>query len=579
MSNIKYYVESTLISKTEVTPIFNGAFSFELEQDRLYYTHKCKGKLKFIDADYELIMQHKDDACEDISIIVETSCADNYELYWRGKFKIFDTTRDDPKWLTVTPVKDGVYECFETALKDKQNIYSDDSADYVTVSAGHGTRDIIECVSDTKAWSTIGSITGLTSDPFPLESAFTLPDYPTDCVNGEAGYYRRATELHITLDETRVHDILGTYRYMEYVLLSRYVRWSVRLPCVGGVPTPPTYPSGLIINGVQDVFPLLEDDCAGTGMATFGTAGSSSVGDYTRGRLFGDILTQVVTDLNCGLTLVSDFFNINADNTAPNNKAYIFAEEYLHNLTLHQKSDIKRKDSTSPSKVLAWDVEVSKLFGDLRKLFNVFPVISDGTLRLENYSYFDNMIGWDISDKNISTEIDSSGNGLIKTENFYYADEACSALFKAQEIKYNCGNDNKDTRCEIISVDVAFIENTNNEAEINDTGFVLISNKIRAVNNGSQYVMVSNNIPLRWSELLENLHVYGRLYKSGELNGVQQDFESWKPYEKAKAFTVDFCCDDVWSPENLMRTKIGLGKVQEAEHNIYKNTLKPKLLY
>lgn len=574
MSQVKYYIESSLISKTEVNPIFKGIFTFVQEEDKLYHIHKCKEKIKFINEDYELIMQHKDNECEDISIIVEIACADEYEHYWQGKFKIFDTTRDDPKYLEVIPQRDGIYECFEEALKDKQNIYSENATDYVTVYSGHGEREIIECVSDTKSWSAIGSITGLTSDPYPNQDNFTLPDYPSDCVDGETGFFAVARELHITLEETRIHDTLGTYTYIEYILLSRYMRWQLTLPCVGGVPTPPSYPSGLIVNGQHDVWPLYSDDCAATGTATFGSLGFEE-GPYTRGRVFNDILIQAVGALNCGLTVQSNFFNINPDGNSPDNIAYQFAEDYLWDLTIHQKSDIKRKEASNPAKELSWEIENKQLFGDLRKAFNVWPIIKNNVLHLEHYSHFVGELGWDVSDKNISTVIDYSGNSSIQTENFYYMDEACSALFKAQEVRYNCGTENKDYRCEMFSFDVSFIENINNEAEIDDGGFVLISNTIR----DGQYIMNRRNIFLRWELLLENLHVFGRLYKSGKLNGVQQDFISWKPYIKSDPFTLDYCCGDLFDPAKLMTTKLGQGTVKEAEHNVYKNTLKPKLFY
>lgn len=580
MSAVKYYIESSIVSKTEVTPIFNGSFSFVLEEDKLYHVHKCNSKLKFIEKDYELIIQHIDNECEDITIMVEKGCADEFTLYWQGTFKIFDTTRDDPKWLEVKPERDGLYECFEEALEDKQNLYTEEESDYVTVLSGHGEREIIECISDTYVHTFVGFGNNTPNDPLPYEHNFVDSDYPDACVEGRPNFVSIAREIHITLDETRLHDVFGTFRHVEYVLVQRFRRWTVKTSCVNGVPTPPPYPSGYAANGIASLneWKLLQDNCAAESTAIFLSSGSTA-GPYDRGRLFKDILIQMVSSLNCGLTLVSNFFDVAPDSTAPDNIAYTFANDFLKHLTLHQKSDIKRKEASNPSKELAWDIENKKAFDDLRKLFNVFPVIEGTTLRLEHYSYFENSIGWDVSNLDIRTQIDYTGNNLIRTENFYYADEACSAAFKASELQYNCGNDNKDNRCEVFSTDILFIENVNNESEISDAGFVLISNVIRDVINGQQYVAISNNAPLRWSNLLANLHLHGRLYKSGILNGEQQDFESWKPYIKALDFKVDYCCDDVWSASDKIITKLGTGTVKEAEHNIYKDKLKLNLLY
>ena len=577
MSQVKYYLESSKIAKTEVTPTFSGIFEFSRRDEQVYYIHECKDKMKFITEDYDLIMVHIDDICDDITIIVEQGCGDEYTEYWRGTFKLFSAERNDPKYLEVKPEPFGVYECFETAIEALQSPFSEDDADYVTVYGGHGTREIIECVSDTKSYTSFSTaIFPNAPDPYPSQDNFTLADYPSDCVDGLIGFSAVAREIHKTLEETRIHEGLGTYTYIEYVLLSRYVRWSVKTDCVGGVPTPPDYPSGYAANGSESLneWQLIEDDCAGTNKTTWRTSGTT-LGEYKRGRLFQDIIVNMVADFDCGLTVVSNFFDINPDNSEPDNIAYQYAVQHLHDLTLHQKSDIKRKDASNHSKVLAWEFIPEDLLNDLAALFNVYPIIRNNVLFLEHYSYFVGLTGWDVSHINVNTKIDNTGNDSIKTELFNYADKNCSASFKATQIEYNCGDNHLDRNCKLISVDVGFIENINNESDIKDEGFVLISNAIR----DGQYVMNTSNSPLRWNNLLENLHLHGRPFKSGELGGVQQDFLSWRPFIKAEAFTVPYCCDDVFDPSKTMITKLGEGELDSAEHNIITDTLKPKLLY
>jgi len=278
--------------------------------------------------------------------------------------------------------------------------------------------------------------------------------------------------------------------------------------------------------------------------------------------------------MDCTLTIKSDFFNINPVGDAPSNKAYTFAQENLHYLSVHQKSDIKRKTASNGSTSASWNIKVKDWFEDLYKLFFVLPTIEGDTLILEHYSFYQASLGLNLVGKNTPNKYNFSGNSNVGTERFFYLDEDSSTLFRSQPIEYDCGTEEKEHRLRLFSTDVLFIENELNSERVTDKGFVLCSNDFY---NGG-YVLKDSNLPLSWPELNENLHAFGRPYKSGKINGVQQVFESFEPYKKQEVFSTYICSTD-FLPENLIQTEIGQGKVQVATYNIFTGKIELELAY
>ena len=267
------------------------------------------------------------------------------------------------------------YKCFDAAIKDIYNAYP---TSFVTVTSIGGTYETRICNR---------TISGGGFDEF-----YDAQQSPySDCLT-------EPTEWAVLTNKLEVNgvDYTGTFPYNEEEPfdIQQTVTWHrevIDIPCSDGLPAEPPF---------GDSWDLISDDCATDGTAKYWRAPVSSstvLGDYTRGTLLSTVITRAITSLSCGLTVKSDFFNINPEGDAPSNIAYTFAEAYLHNLTFHQKSDIKNKNASNPSTSAAWEFKVSELIEDLRRIFNVRPKIVDDVLIIEHVSFFTSSAGRDLT--------------------------------------------------------------------------------------------------------------------------------------------------------------------------------------
>jgi len=556
MGKPKYFLESSKIAKTQVYPVTNAVVSYKLVADSAIYTRELKNKLKFINEDYELILQHKGDACEDIYFTIETACANEYKLYWAGKFKYFDVTDNKCNYLTVKPDEDSAYVCYKDIKDEEQSVYK--VGEYVPVVGLIGSYQREDCtirITEQVTQSTL----------FAYPNAIGSDAYPK-CLseNAEGGDLEiTPAEWHIKGREYRLFSkvtLNSGLLSITYELTTIYHReiFSIDKP-----DTTPPEPTGWAILSENDTRTLWFSDPI------------EEVGDYSHGRTLESFLTQLIENVECIDSVKSTFLNVNPENDRPNNEYYDYADNYLANLTVHQKSDIKRKDSSEFAKEKAWVAKIEDVLKDFGFLLNTKIGLDGSTLVIEHSSFFSNTVDWDLSDLSIDLETDSGGAGKVRSEEFKYADENSSAAFQAERIEYNCGTQRNTLQCVLFSTDLLFIENINNDQEVDEKGFVLISNKIYEGNR----VVIEQNKYLSFPSLLENLHTTNRPYRSGVINGVQQDFNGWKPYVKGKPFKIDFCCGDVFDPNKLMRTKLGDGVVEEANHDLNSNYLEITNLY
>lgn len=553
MDRIKIYIESSLIALTEVNPVVSGEFEFTKEKDRIYYKHEAKDAFKFDKkADWLLLQPQIADECGEVTVTVEKLCKGSYSVYWKGVFSIFDATINyDRCFIEVKPEAMDDYKCFEDGIKEDQNTFS--SGGNVTVTGVFGTIQEQTCVSlelDADCQEYYGRLNTPDDSCLADPSEWCLKENLV-ILNGESGNYNCIGPSNTIEQET-------TW-WREVV---------TGIPCNGGTPEPPDFGTG---------WQLLTDNCSVDGTADWWRCPTDGqvLGDYTRGRNLNSFIDEVISNLGCGLTVKSDFFNINPLGDAPTNGAYTYAANNLHNLTVHQQSDIKRKNAINGSSSEAWELKGKDFFEDLQKIFNVWHIIENGVLILEHYSFFTTNLGWDLSNVATPRKIDYSGNENVRTEKFYWKEENSTFAFKSKTIIYDCGEEEKEVRCKLFNTDIGYIENEANADSINDEGFVLIAN---AQYNGG-LVIIDNNSPLKWDNLQTNLHPYARLYKSGKINNLQQDFISWLPYIKQEKFKVNYCCDDVFSPQDLITTSLGNGVVDSATHNVLTDRLEIELSY
>lgn len=290
----------------------------------------------------------------------------------------------------------------------------------------------------------------------------------------------------------------------------------------------------------------------------------------------------LVTFVPCSLTVVSDFFGINADSTAPTNTPYTEALANLQDYLLVQKSDVKRP--TASNIATSGKTSYKKLMEALQVMHDVRYRIAGSELRIEHVSYFTSSAGLDLTAEPYATYIDGKtqttydNTDAAKSEMWRWM-ETVSPMFTAVPIRYDeeCllsdAQDELPYTAEDMNSDVLYIQG--NPDRVDDRGFVPIA----AHRNGSDYYLIQEtnvidgnlypNSHLAWGNLLEHYHTYERLYPTGTLNGVATTFDSAQ--RRMVGEPVDIILSNVsywnaYSAGDLIKTALGIGEVTRGQY-------------
>ena len=510
------------------------------EPDTVYQRYKVDGDMVFVGIGYTLIMGVIDE-CEVIGLLIEKHDGTDWVEEWRGEFTRFDCTIDTGRCnISVQPriANFGdAYACTLSRWEREQSMY--EVAPIVTV---RGTTSEVYEVNPVYCFEIVNSATQPDIDVVcPVPSGWCVEQQSTTNLGG--GQWRLQRTYH---RETAVGTSL--------------------LPPDIGDPDDWTFLTGVIWWRCPD-------------------GSQVSVGKFETGRYFNSILEELVSTLDCNITVRSHFFDINNTHASPpSNTQYAYAINYLHTLTIHQKSDVKRPYAT-PATEKAWGLKLKDVLNDLRVLFNVyFQIVPDGSggydMILEHITYFQKQAGPDHTTKPMTLQYEYDADTPAR-ELFRYADEDCSDSFTAKPIVYNCGNGDLEHRMFVFSTDVAYIKNPANQNVIQDTGFVLISTEDAPPNGPatSERVMINGNLPLAWPNLHTYLHKDYRKALSGTMNDTATTFNSVQPLRKQPPYTVGLCPDQTFDPNVYYTTPLGDGVVNEAAYNITQDNIELTLKY
>lgn len=215
-------------------------------------------------------------------------------------------------------------------------------------------------------------------------------------------------------------------------------------------------------------------------------------------------------------TLVSNFFGINTDATAPSNKYYDWANTYSQNIKIVQSYDIIKEDAEEDSFGISGVVKVKKLLRNLFKVFKLILVTDGDDLRLEHVSYFTNK-GIDITTKDYELPPLTMNKDSINTETFSFAQPTPTKGFYEVIISYELNNiykeENDDpTKSDLFITDVfGLLNNEFFQSSAYEDLFFLIST------DGDS--MLSLNTALSMSEIVKELHDIHRPMKTGTIDG------------------------------------------------------------
>lgn len=538
MAKTRVKIQSASIPQTEVSPVWGAEFSYIKEKDDVFYKHEPKDSLGLKGADFDLV-EALTDECEKITVTVERLCNGIWGNYWTGFFSKFDCRFDYGGvkvancFLQAKLTKDDKFDCFYKSWENEVNFYANSPT--IIVKPFQGTYEIM-----------------------PTVCSFCADQTPPVCDDGVACIEYVSSNIAAPGDPPCNPGVPYIKRIYH------------RIVGVGTPTTPPPYDTGWTYLSGNDWWRCPGDP----------NQGPLKVSPMKYGRRFNETLIYLVSQLNCGLTLRSHFFNINATHAAPpSNIAYTFATNYCKDITIHRKSDVKRPDSSDPSKDFIWNIKLKDVLNDLKKMFQVFWTIEGNDMILEHISYFEGQAGADYSAKPMKLELEYEQD-TPKQDLYFWSDERASPFFMdIHHIVYGCGNGNRENRVQLFSTDVEFIQNIENHEEIADQNWVLISCKIVG---GQYYANTASDLvnePFRWITLLSNLHKHNRPFGKGEIGGNPVTFLSVQKLKKQPAFVVGLCCDEVFDPKKTITTLLGAGQIQSATENIEAETLELNLNY
>jgi hypothetical protein len=535
----------------------------------------CETELLFVDHesfsidDFTKLYDLERDAgnrCEAIDCLIERSCNEGFTTLFQGYLALIDGEWDVSRCrVTIQPRIYDPYECLEEVSKEVVNVLEASAGDTTILSV---TKNTVPC-----------------NGTFHAQVGYTDQDVvdwlqDNNCVSGPGW----------ALVSYEYEEIQVSGSNVKLIVVSEWERYEYVVECDGmGVAQPPTSSGG---------WTLISDDCGSNGTSTWVSETGGSNVFLDRGRKLEDVLNLMLDD--CDLTIVSDFFNINPDGTAPDNAAYQQAAIDLLDLRIVQITDVKFSIDGPPDQwARKGEMRLKELLDDLKGIFNADYIIDGSTLRIEHVSYFETYtFVTDFTQPKWSKYIAGAfkytyrTDRLPKSENFAWAEEHDyrDADFLGYPIIYgtvcSVNNDGKDEqfKTNYFLTDWSWVErNTRrqNEAtaagrssglkEISDDLFLLVSteNAIVNVSQGFNSGISKVNAALAWANLHQYYHKIGRPHTRGEMNNQEQDFETFNYPREQEEFEVNMCCDNLFdfSPDDeKYRTQIGWGRVSEATY-------------
>jgi hypothetical protein len=313
--------------------------------------------------------------------------------------------------------------------------------------------------------------------------------------------------------------------------------------------------------------------------------------EIDNGRLLFDVVAGFISGL--GLTIVSDFFQINPDATAPSNVAYTAANANLSYLSIFQKSDVKRGDAFQNA--TRGETSLKEILEMLREVFQVYWRVQGSTLRIEHVSYFSLSNSHDFATDSPSyvkklNQYEFEVDKLPRLETFTWPDQTQIRDFAGVPIEYAGGCVDETLAPENHSAGPFYTDIQTAQRQpglVEDAGFILAN---LALFNGDYYFVQETGVlslvryvngHLAWANLHDKYWRHDRLFASGKLNGVTVTFLSSEAGKKQQEVAAPVKPLDYFDeqPGNKIRTEIGWGSPSSARYNTRQCILAAELLH
>lgn len=304
--------------------------------------------------------------------------------------------------------------------------------------------------------------------------------------------------------------------------------------------------------------------------------------DYTRNRWLCKLDSDNVLEFLCdkvitGVNVSSDFFT-----DTPNNYVTGGTNHLLY-LTIAQKSDIIRPDSTNPATTAM--MSFNELMDILWGMFQVQWMYDVGTdtIIVEHISYFTRGAGLDLRNQLMTVATNKytyKKEAMPKFEKFSFV-EADNLDFVGVPIYYdsycvNADPENNTTELAVnVTTDLEFI--INNKEAIADEGFVILCNYLNVtyfveLEGGALSGDVKLNNHLSWANLQWKYFRHNRILIEGFINNRPLTFWSARK-TKIQECSAIICTD--YDPSDEITTELGETYFGGAKATVEQSSLKP----
>lgn len=326
----------------------------------------------------------------------------------------------------------------------------------------------------------------------------------------------------------------------------------------------------------------------------FGQAGSVTL--FDNGMLLTDVIKVFPEEFCPGLTVKSDFFQINPENVSTTNYVTSVLSKVL-NIIVYQKSDVKRPNATGNASKAEWSWE--KLSATLKYMFNVDFRVRGNQLIIEHVSFFSKNIGFNLTLPQYMEYVKGKrkytykNESIPKREHWSWKEQRQGGDFPGVDIVYNDGCVTKGSKdvtknyaVEDVMTDVEYaISNAaSDNKNVSDEGFVFIATEF----DGTDYVILTEagilessrlNNSLAFAQLQRDYHRHERPLLVGNMNNVETQFLSVIPTKQGEKLSIPFCCGMNFNPDDLVVTPLGNGTVDKATFKFLGSTIEFDLLY
>lgn len=564
------------IGTLDVFPLGENSFSIEYSKDdkdsNNSYKKQLSGKMTFVGDAFHRLMEMESSVyrCDEQVIEISKKCNTGNKVVFLGRISLNEAEFNlDKCFIVVKFMKDDSEKCFNDNKSNKINIMPLVNKFVVKTYSENSVLETKKCNSIERG----DSLIYWCGVQLPEQGNWTCIEATASSVDG-IRHRRSSTWVReiITTDCDQVGET-------DWVLVQN---------CTGGVrkfaKKVDVYNCRSTGNDFDEVYQY-KYNCDILGF-------NSNSGTFDNAMKFKDVMIQLLQSVCPGLTMKSNFFQINPDEATSIN--YVTNKKSIvDEIFVFQKSDVKRPNNSGN----AWKLEISidNVLENLMKLFNVKWRIVGNEFRIEHITYFNQDVGFDVTSPILqkyfvgNRQFTYQQEKIPKKEIFRFK-EASSDDWNVEVIYSGCvSNDSKNENqiaVDNITTDVLFaLSNPSSDNKnVTDEGIFLISTR----KVGSDFIINSmiqngfrslNNV-FGFRNLFNEFHKFERPLKNGKVDGVQTDFVSSIRTKKGKTFAIPYLiCSEDFNPDKLVKTALGNGVVDSAKLRLKDSMIELELLY